>query len=220
VNTIVVVYLVAFPATDPNVYDIDRAHFVKIVGEWKDARAFLVDRRTQKTTWLNPSKYWWPMSRLSYGKVEEARPSVVIIRHRRRETVFGVRFFRDSGVYGYTGWRVYCVRGSKVSELKWPKSTIEFSDKGSMTVAGEAILWWDFVYGVDEAHHDNHKYSFSRAIIDGDRLKRIEYKITRNKYEMTYGDDGEAIFPRREDDPLVEFGLRWKAWGPRWPAKP
>lgn len=101
-------------------------------------------------------------------------------------------------------------RGSRVVFLGSAGPRDTFGIMGSFYLRGDRITVWTWLYSDHGLWVDSH-YQFSTLRLSPKGFRLIRRRETRHTYP-SFNDD---YLPMPEEDPLREFGLRWRWWGKR-----
>jgi hypothetical protein len=99
--------------------------------------------------------------------------------------------------------------------MAWAK-TPTFSDKGAFYSVGRSILIWDPDWDEAVCTQCPHRYILKVYRLVGPNLKLVSSRETRKDYDPSehFNEKVSQYIPPK-DDPLTEFGMRWRWWGPR-----
>jgi hypothetical protein len=120
----------------------------------------------------------------------------------------------DLNTYGYTTVELFRLSKGHWIRIEQPKA-IDFSHRGGFQIVKTGLLVWDFdpAFGhVSPAHYQVRLISFR-----GKCLTELWFRTTSRRYlPHVHG----QIWPPPDvvaalDDPLREFGYKWKWWGER-----
>ncbi|MBX3119045.1 MAG: hypothetical protein KF784_08270 [Fimbriimonadaceae bacterium] len=130
------------------------------------------------------------------------------------KTILFVTLAEESGVYGYSQIVPYELTASGPKILK-SSNDLSFSDYGGWGPTSRGLYMWDYLYLPDvEPHGGPHKYQLFEFELRNGKFKRVGIHTTKKKYYPESVADwvGEASVSKK-NDPLREFGLKWRWWG-------
>jgi hypothetical protein len=105
---------------------------------------------------------------------------------------------------------LYRLRGHEWRLITNNSHRYEFTCRGGFYTSHDKLFIWDFVFDDRYAYFAPAKYQLRQFVWKGSTLTGPLYRTTRHRYDTTQ--DGNVIPP--EDDPLREFGMRWRWWLP------
>lgn len=139
------------------------------------------------------------------------QPAVVVHPIKDGNLVLALTEDVQSGVFGYKRARFFRVAWKKktLKEL----GSLEYSDFGSWCFVGRGrIRWWDAYWSVGP-HQGSHRYKVCECGL-WPKLHPISVGYTKRSYNPDYQvEGGDPRHVSAKNDPLREFGLRWKWWG-------
>ncbi len=207
-------------------YDLTWPHVrasITVSGEFKDAKASVVTtlgrHRWDQKLGLPPE--WWPINAKeadqSYRNWD--RPAVMAWPGVRRPVIV-LRVSPQTGVYetsslAFFEWKAQ--QWKLVTNDLWKCS---FCDMGAFCFRGRQLHVWDPIYGDNRAHGDSHRFELMVFELRGQKVRTVSTRRTKRRYLP--GDHSPALpdanrFPPDSvaaiDDPLREFGLKWRWWG-------
>ncbi len=126
---------------------------------------------------------------------------------------------RPSGVYDVRSPIFYSLHGSVWRRIASRPKQSEFTDLGSCRVKNGRLYAWDYEMAEHKGHADPQRYWLRVFSISRQRVQLKSNRMTRHIYDGVADSEGHNMQPSwkiaRRDDPLHEFGLRWKWWGDR-----
>jgi hypothetical protein len=193
---------------------------VTMTGSWRDT-AFEVtianDGRTNKQK-LSPSSGSFFLNRKDWIGGNWSRPSAGIVWVESSPILWCLQSGL-TGVYEYAEIKFWQWNGSSWTAM--PSKELSFSNRGGFFIDGNVLRLFDFIYDTSRAHWDSHAYSLKEYKIEKNSIKLISSRQTKRRYSPE-GDGGypvpEIVEPK--NDPLREFGLKWKWWGLRYETRP
>ena len=158
---------------------------------------------------LSTSSRWAPTRRRN----NEGLPGVILWQPERGVQVL-IAVLRDteSGNWSYRGLSLFVLRQDRWEKTPHRPRDLDFSNLGGFCTDANELRIWDIDYDSNYAHMAPQRYKLRRYRWAGS-LKRPRVTLTKGRHHVF----GLAYFDRRSrspaDDPLREFGLRWRWWG-------
>jgi hypothetical protein len=188
---------------------------VTISGSWRETACevtFATEGRTN-TQKLSPSSGSFFLNRRDWEDSNWSRPSAGVVWNDKRPVIWCLESDL-TGVYEYAEIRFWSRSGSAWISLD--SDDLSFSNRGGFYFEGNKLRLFDFVYDTHRAHWDSHTYSLKEYAVEPDSVRLESSRKTKRRYSPE-GDSGYPVpeFVEPKNDPLREFGLEWKWWGPR-----
>lgn len=143
----------------------------------------------------------WPLASDDDGPI-------LSVREIGRRRILAVTLGEESGVYGYRRVEFYELTSTGIVHLQLP--SCEFSDYGSWDWTANGIALWDYLYLPNrESHAGPHRFCLTEWKLSGAHFARSRVLKTAGRYNPY--DSGRPV-PAAED-PLREWGSKWKTWG-------
>ena len=120
-----------------------------------------------------------------------------------------------SGAYGVRAPLVYRFRKGKWRLVIDP-SILAFTNRGGFNLSGKRLRVWDYKMAKNTAHSVPQRYWLKEFAISQGHIVQRENRMTSGSYLGHIDFDSTPPPPRhlsKKDDPLHEFGLRWRWWG-------
>jgi hypothetical protein len=186
---------------------------VTISGSFRETacKVKLVIQGRRFTQYLTPAPNSYFINRKDWIGGNWSRPSVGVVWVRENPVLWCL--VSDlTGVYEYADIKFWSWSGSAWRQM--PTDELSFSNRGGFYFEGNVLRLFDFVYDTDRAHWDSHFYSLKEYKVDPTSLKLISSRKTKRHYSPE-GDSGYPVpeLVDAQNDPLREFGLKWKWWG-------
>ncbi len=188
---------------------------VEVSGSWRATEASVkIETLGRKYAQeLSFGKDHFPINRHDWPDNNWSRPSEGIVWDGETPLLWclatelgGVHEVAEILFWGWEGKRWTRIEGS----------VPDFSNRGSFYVEGTKLRTFDFDYDTRRSHWDSHRYVLREYRVTKASIKLISSRKTKQLYSPE-GPQGYPIpeLVKTEDDPLIEFGLKWRWWGPK-----
>ena len=134
----------------------------------------------------------------------------------RREPIVWVLSMRDNNNWESNVLALFHRRKGRWVEMKLPvKQDLYLSQRGGFYVGDQGLRFWDFL--VDRGHDGPSRYRVRLFVPSENSLRCTSDRTTKGFYRQEYWPPPDKVAAK--DDPLREFGLRWRFWSPRISSK-
>lgn len=189
---------------------------VDLKSRFKEGRAWVSwgSKSWRHGEYLRFPRKWWPMPRDWF----EGLPPVFFWDVGKRWPLLIVLTSPDyiSGSWEYAVPLVFELRREHWRRLRGGVGEFDLSSTGGFFVRGRRMYVFDIDCNDNYGHMDDHRYRLTEYQYSPGRLRRIRSRLTKKRYRPTGWEGGVSI---RHDDPLREFGLRWR-WGAAFEGEP
>lgn len=124
---------------------------------------------------------------------------------------------RPSGVYDVRSPIFYRFHGGIWHRIASNPKQAEFTDRGGCYVRNGRLYAWDYEMANHRGHADPQRYWLRVFTVCQTQIHLISNRMTKHEYDSGGDYPGYHSVPSakitRSEDPLHEFGLRWKWWG-------
>ena len=122
---------------------------------------------------------------------------------------------RKSGVYGYRCPIVFRRQKGRWRLASRGTQELQFSNRGSFYTQGRLLYVWDYAAAPDASHWAPQRYWLREFLWRGEKLGLRRTRLTQRNYDGLDVVDDPPHRVEPAQDPLREFGLRWRSWGVR-----
>ena len=124
---------------------------------------------------------------------------------------------RQSGVYDVRSPIFFRFHRAAWRRIASNPAQSEFTDFGSCYINNGRLYSWDYEMTDHKGHADPQRYRLRVFSISRARVSLQSSKMTRKEYDSIRDSKDHVVAPssqiRHKEDPMHEFGLRWKWWG-------
>ncbi|MCW3060084.1 MAG: hypothetical protein JWQ02_1905 [Capsulimonas sp.] len=150
---------------------------------------------------------WWP----THDSIAPQRPKAFLWLDKSEPSLVIVAG-RASGVYDIQAPVIFTLHNNRWRLTSVDPTRTEFTDRGSFYVLGNSLYVWDYGMESGYAHQAPQHYWIKTFVIKDNRLVKSHIRTTHSRYTITAEYPAPTKYPAN-NDPLREFGLRWRWWG-------
>jgi hypothetical protein len=150
-------------------------------------------------------------SNFKFAEASKFRPSVISKFLNGNLYLFLIQDHLNDGVYEYKRVSAYKLAERDSALIAERLCEFDFSGQGGFMVSGEKIYTFDAVE-LDLGHGSPHRYNLRAAKLRPNAKLRLVGETKRRYAFWTEKTDHPEIIAAK-DDPLQEFGLKWRWWG-------
>ena len=124
---------------------------------------------------------------------------------------------RESGVYDVRTPILFTFSNNRWQRSRSDLNALEFTNFGSCYYSKGKLFVWDYEMASNLGHGELQRYWLKTFRISNGCMTPISTRFTVGRYSSPSDDDGRDRLSSSKigvsEDPLREFGLRWKWWG-------
>lgn len=201
--------------------DVYNSHFEElkvtatVAGTWRetDCTVRMSNQRGSFTQQLTPPHGLYFVSRSDWDAHNLSRPAVGMIWQEASPYIWCL----TTALLGVTEESTILVfrwSGNDWQPLSGPSPT--FSNRGTFYIQDDRLYAVDTVYDERFARWDDQRFALREYSLSSTAIKLVSKRVTSKRYspEGTHGYPVPDIV-EASNDPLVEFGLKWRWWGDR-----